>query len=67
MAVRYLPPERKRYTTHGGAASTLDGFGPQSGLAQRGGVVLYASFGVRETMVFVKNRREAVFPKVDTP
>ena len=51
------------YTTRGGAASTLDGFCPQSELVQRG--VLYAAFGVRETMVFVKNRREAVFPKVD--
>ena len=27
----------------------------------------YATFCVRETMGFVKNRREAVFPKVDTP
>ena len=34
-------------------------------LDQRG--VLYAAFGVRETMGFVKNRREDVFPKVDTP
>ena len=61
MAVRCLPPERKRYTTRGGAASTLDGFGPQSGLAQRG--VLYAAFGVRETMFFCEESAGSCIPE----
>ena len=29
------------------------------------GAIFYAAFGVRGTVGFVKNRREAVFPKVD--
>ena len=51
------------YTTRGGAASTLNGFGPQSGLAQRGGGVLYAAFGVRETMVFCEESAGSCIPE----
>ena len=58
-----LCPERKRYTTRGEAASTLNGFGPQSGLAQRGGGVLYAAFGVRETMVFCEESAGSCIPE----
>ena len=61
MAVRYLPPERKRCITRGGAASTLDEFCPQSELVQRG--VLYAAFGVRETMVFCEESAGSCIPE----
>ena len=49
------------YTTRGGAASTLDGFCPQSELVQRG--VLYAAFGVRETMVFCEESAGSCIPE----